>query len=183
VNVTESVLGGLTGIAGLSTLVSPGLRAKYPGIFATGDTRFDRLASTIAIGDRRLTSTDLTVAARDYTITGKGFVSFDRQADFALALVASSALSGDLTTAVKEARFLADGDGRIAVPFRLVGTLPQLRVVPDADFVTRTLSRALAERGLDALVGTLTGKPPAGKKGKERPTDDLLRGLEGLLGR
>jgi uncharacterized protein involved in outer membrane biogenesis len=57
VNVAESVLGGATGVAGLTSLVPPDVRGRYPDVFGTGDTRFEALGGSIRIANQRVTTT------------------------------------------------------------------------------------------------------------------------------
>jgi hypothetical protein len=123
----------------------------------------------------------LVVAARDYELRGAGTVTFEQQADLTATLTASQELTTDLTAAVRQARYLVDDAGRLAIPFRLVGTLPGVKPRPDAAFVERVLQRAIVGEGLGDLLGGDQqdggGSSKGGKKG------GLLRGLGKLLGR
>lgn len=182
VNLADQVLGSATSLPGLSTLVPPRVLDRYPAVFGTGDTRFDRLAGTLAVRDAVAHVTDAVVAARDYTIRGTGTVTLAGAVDFAGTLTTSEALTRDLTAGVREARLLEDSQGRLSIPFRVTGTPPKLRAQPDAAAVAGLLQRGLIQQGVDALVG---GKKDGKKKGSPPPgAEDLLRkGLEGLLRR
>lgn len=185
VNIAESVL-GVTGIPGLSALVPPDLRTRYPEIFGTGDTRFEELGGDVRIASERLTTDNLRMTARDYAVTGQGGVGFDGRVDFTATLVASEKLTADIVRATKEARYLTNAGNRLAIPFRFVGVMPGVKPVPDAEWVARTLARAALGKGVEKLLDGVGGKKKGGKKkgGKERPEEELLRkGLEGLLGR
>jgi hypothetical protein len=177
VNVAESVLGGVTGVAGLSTLVPPDVRSRYPEVFSTGDTRFTQLGGDVRIAGERLATDDLVMAARDYAVNGRGNVGFDGSVDFTATLVASEKLTADIVKGTKEARYLTNPAGRIAIPFRFVGKMPGVKPVPDAEWLARTLAKGAIGQGLEKLV-------PKKKGGKESPQEEQLRkGLEGLFGR
>ncbi|MEA2624252.1 MAG: hypothetical protein QOD06_297, partial [Candidatus Binatota bacterium] len=121
VNIAEGVLSGVTGVAGLSNLISPRVRAKHPELFATGDTKFDKLGGTVQIANGAARTDDLTLAARDYSILGKGTFDFDNQLDFTATLLGSRELTSDIVADVKEAQYVTDDAGHLAIPFRLTG--------------------------------------------------------------
>ena len=180
VNVADSVLGGATGVAGLASLVPPDVRSRYPDVFGTGDTRFEALGGSIRIANQRVTTDDCRMAARDYAVTGRGSVGFDGRVDFTATLIASERLTADIGARVKEARYLTDDAGRVAIPFRFVGKMPGVKPVPDPEWLARTVARGVVGKGLDRLLGAKEKKPG----GKERPEHDLLRkGLDSLFGR
>jgi hypothetical protein len=175
-NVAESVLGGLTGVSGLSQLVSPRVRERHPEVFVTGDTRFDALTATFEIARRRVTTNDLLLAAPAYTVRAVGSAGFDRRVDLDGRFLASEGLAADVLADAREARFLANDEGKLEIPFRLEGRLPHPRLKPDAQFLAATLGKALGE-GLDRLL-----QPK--KKGKKRDggAEDLLeKGLKNLF--
>jgi hypothetical protein len=169
VNVADSVLGGMTGIANLTALVPPDVRGRYPEVFGTGDTRFEELGGSIRIADQKVTTEDMRMAARDYTVAGRGSAGFDGRVDFTATLVASERLTADIVGRVKEARYVTNETGRLAIPFRFVGKMPGVKPVPDPEWVARAVARGALGSGVEKLLG----KPKPGKK--ERPEQELLR--------
>ncbi|MGH7819743.1 MAG: AsmA-like C-terminal region-containing protein, partial [Candidatus Binatia bacterium] len=142
VNVAEQVLTGITGVPGLSNLISPRTRAKYPDLFATGDTKFEKLGGSVAIADGVARTDDMTLAARDYAIRGEGTFALENQLDFTATLVASKPLTDDIVDDVKEAKYIANEEGRLAIPFRATGSLPNVKPRPDTDYLARAVARA-----------------------------------------
>ena len=181
VNLAEQVLNGVTGITGLTQLISPRVRSKYPGLFGVGDTVFEELGGTLRIADGRATTDDLRIAARDYAIDGSGTYTFDQQLDFNATFIASKQLTDDIVTDVREARFLADQQGRLEIPFVFTGTLHDLQVRPNLTFVAKVLQHALVQTGIEKLFGDTTpGKTPGTSTSPEK--DLLQKGLDGLFG-
>lgn len=186
VNIADQVLQNVTGIAGLSNLISPRVRQRHPALFATGDTEFDKLGASVQIADGIARSDDLALAARDYSIAGKGTYSLDNQLDFSATLMASKDLSDDVVSDVREAKYIANQQGKIEIPFRLSGELPHVKPKPDAEFITKALSRAIVGKGLDKIFGKDKPLPPGVTPTPDlkHPERELLRkGLEGLFGR
>jgi hypothetical protein len=179
VNLADQVLGRVTGVPGLATLVPPRVRQKYPAVFGTDDTRFERLGGSAAVADGVARTDDATLVARDYAIRGQGTTTLDGKVDFSATLSTSDALTRDIVADVKEARYLADAQGRLTLPVRIAGTPPALRATPDPTAVANALARGLVDKG----VGALLGEPKKPKPGqKQRPEDALREGLRGLLG-
>jgi hypothetical protein len=173
----------------LSSFISPRVRKKYPQLFGTSDTPFDQLGGTFQIADGRATTNDLVLSARDYAVNGKGYFTFEQEVDFTATLVASENLTADIVADVKEARYLTGKSGRLEIPFRLEGTLPDARPKPDSSFIASALQRAIVDKGLDSLFNKGKNKDgdnpetdPAPRK--PNPTEDLIKkGLDGLFGR
>jgi len=204
VNLAEGVLAGVTGVPGLSGLLSQNLKTKYPRMFQTGDTAFDALTGVFKLVEGRLVTDNLLVKAPDFAVRGKGGIGLDRSVDLNAAFEASAPLTKDLLREVGAMKYLTDRSGKVAIPFRLQGTLPAVRPRPDLAFVGSALQRAVA----DKLMGNLLGAPPgaptteqgqqAGSGATQSPSeqeqakpapvpsspeDRLRKGLENLLGR
>jgi len=185
VNLAERVLGGVTGVPGLASLVPPAVRTKYPDLFAGADTRFDELRADLRLADGTGHFERVVLSARDYRIDGDGRVVLASGAlDAKGVLTASAALTRDMLTSVKEVSVLANRENRLEVPFAVSGTWPTVSVRPDSSGLLRTLQRGLVEQGIGELLG---GKKKRGAKGKDAepaPADELIRkGLDKLFGR
>ena len=178
VNVAEKVLTSATGIVGMMTLVPPRIRDHYPAIFATDDTQFQELSADVRIGGQRIVIETMRVVAPDYSIHGQGHVTFAREMDLTGTLVASAPFTADVLGALREAKYLTNDAGLLAIPFRLTGVLPNVRPKPDADFVGRALQRAISGEDLDKLLGG----DGSGEK-KKKAEDAIKKGLEKLFRR
>lgn len=194
VNLAEEILRSLTGISGLTGLVSDDLREKYVDIFSADDTTFEEIEASVRIADQKVTTEDAVIAARDYALRGEGSVDFDGVLDFTTTFLASRELTADVIESVGEARYIRNGDGRLEVPAKIVGILPDVRVEPDAGFVGRALTKGALGKGLELLGGGTKEKPtsedeasPAAEGSEEKRPEDMgaeliEKGLRGLFG-
>jgi uncharacterized protein involved in outer membrane biogenesis len=192
-NIADAVLSGTTGIPGLTNLISPAVRKKYPETFEAKDTVFKQLQTQLNVSDGRLNFKDLRIAAAQFRVDGNGWAGFERQVDFRGVLRFSQRLSADIAGAVREIRFLFNKDNELEIPFTVSGELPNVRVRPDASYLTRSLQRGLLEKGAEELQEKLFGpkdrKSPDNQLQEEKreqpnPAEELIRrGLEGLFGR
>jgi len=82
--------------------------------------------------------------------------------------------------ALKEARYLADDQGRLSIPFRLTGQMPNVRAKADSDYVERVLQKAIVGEGLDQLLGGAKSNDP--KDPKPKDGKGLLKKLDKLFG-
>jgi hypothetical protein len=161
VNVPEAALERLTGLPGLSALLPSRLRTDFPFLFGQEETRFDSLNANFQIASGRLKTNNLVVKSRDYSIDAAGTLGFDLGVDLSATLTASQELSNRLIDEVATTRLLANHEGRVAVPFRLVGGLPAVKVEPEWSVLTGLLRRGLVETLSDKLLGGGKQKPPA----------------------
>jgi len=178
-NIAESVFTSVTGIPGLSALISPGVRKRYPEIFEAGDTKFEELGGVVDLRDGRAYLHDLALVANDYRVDGAGTVGFDKKVDIEASFAASEVLTGDLLGSFKEVKYLLGQTGRFEIPIEFVGTLPDVSPRPDLDFITERLSGALVSEGLEKGLDALFGKS---KKKRAHPGGDGGSGGKGGKG-
>jgi len=178
VNVADAVLKGVTGVAGLSQLISPQIRGKYPSLFGVGDTVFEKLDAKLDIRDGIARIQDFRLAARDYSLSGEGRYELRNALDMRVAMTLSEALTGDLVDSVKQARYLENSGGRIEIPARLRGGIPNVKAEPDLSGVASTLQAEL----VGGLLKGALGEKKEGDAGESEGEELLRRGLNSLLG-
>jgi uncharacterized protein involved in outer membrane biogenesis len=111
----------------------------------SGET-FSRLAATLNVGGRALTTNDLAFASRDVDMTGAGTLSLATQAvDFRTNVVLSQELSAQAGRDLY--RVAREGD-RVVLPARITGTVAAPTVFVD---VGAALQRAIRNRAQDEL--------------------------------
>ncbi len=157
VNLAEGVLQGITGVPGLSSLLSEDLRRDYPGLFTTGDTHFEDLRAGFRMVAGRMITDDVVLKATDYIVRGKGSIGLDQSVDVAAEFIAGDGLNQALMKKVGELRYLTGGSGRIEIPFGLEGKLPGARPKVDQKFVQRALGRAIVGGLVEQLLGPSGG--------------------------
>ena len=191
-NIAETVLAGATGIPGLTNLINPAVRKKYPETFEAKDTVFKDLQTQLDIGNNRVSLKNLRIAAAQFRVAGDGWVDFERRVDFRGVVRFSPELSADIAGAVRQIKLLFNKNNELEIPFTLSGQMPNVRPRPDASYLTRSLQRGLFQRGAEELQEQLFGprerrtpdrQPDQEQPSTKSPEDLIRRGLEGLFGR
>lgn len=188
-NLVNEVLGRATGLPGIGQLISNTVKPKYARLFSAPDTRFETLRATFTVGDQRLRTDDCVITATDYGVRTAGTIGFDRQADLSGTLAMSKAFSADVVSDVKEAKYLLDKGGQLAVPFRLRGRLGEAKPTVDSGYLVDVLSRSVSRGGVGTLLEKLLGskahnpQPPAGAQRQTPQPNPLEERLRNLLGR
>lgn len=186
VNLADMALQGIIGVPGLSGLLPPELRRKYPDVFGAGDTVFENMDAKIDIHDGWAHFRDFRLAARDYAITGQGRCSLDNRLDMTTVMTFSQPLSDSLVKAAEPMRYLRSPEGRVQFPVKLIGAVPDIKAVPDVAYIAKAASvQAVGKLLEDALGGSkeepaadgTTSKPSA----EDAAVDLLKKGLGGLL--
>ena len=186
----------MTGMPGLTNIISPSLRAKYPETFTAKDTEFKELKANFDLADSRMNVKNLRMAAADFVVQGNGWADFDRKVDFRATLSFSQRLSADLSQSAREVKYLLNNQGQLEVPFALTGKMPNVKPKPDTRFLGQLVQRGFMRKGTEELQNRFLGggkdstaekdEPPSdsGKKKKKNNTEDMIRrGLEGLFKR
>lgn len=194
-NIAENALNGITGVPGLTNLINPALRRKYPETFSAKDTEFKELKMTLDVADSRMNVKSLRMAAADFMAQGNGWADFTRKVDFRGTVNFSDRLSGDIAQSAREVKYVLNNQGQLEVPIALTGRLPNVKAVPDSRYLGQIVQRGFLRRGAEELQNRFGGKqqPPAqaqdsqpadANKKKKTSTEDLIRrGLEGLFKR
>ena len=172
VNVFKNITDRLGGFPGASNLVSQRVKDKYPGIFKSTETSFKDLKSTFVIEQGALKARNVRVRADDYSMLAQGAVGLDGALNLTATLSLSKLLSSDVIRDVDMAKYIANDQGQIEIPFALTGTLPKVSTKLDDSFIQNALQRALADQGQNLLekgIRNLFGK----QKKSGAPRDSL----------
>jgi AsmA protein len=192
-NLAESVM---SNIPGGVNIVPADIRKKYPAIFSAKDTEFKQMKGSAVIADSKAHTEDLVVSAAEFETQGKGWLAFDRKVDFRALLFFSQRLSQDIISKAREAKGLANEQGRIEMPFTLSGKLPGAKPKPDMSYIARAMQKGFIERGMESFTRKKSGKrgsetssadgetsSDSKRKKKPNPQEELFRGLEQLFGK
>jgi uncharacterized protein involved in outer membrane biogenesis len=184
-NLVGELLNRVSGLPGLAQLVSARIKPKYGRLFTAPDTRFQEIKATLHVSGGRATTDDLAVTAEEFGVKASGWFDIDRNVDMTGTLLMSKRFSDDVVADVKEAKYVVDENGQLAIPFRLEGKLGSAKPKPDSAYLTRLLQRAvrrgLAGELLDKLLGGK--KQPGATPAPARPASQLEQRLRDLLGR
>ena len=209
-NIADEVLSNITGIPGLTSIVSQKVRKKYPAIFGGTDTEFADLGSNFTFSEGKILLDDVHLNAVDYSTQGEGWLDYEQQIDFHGQVILAENLSKDIQNDVKLAKYISNNQGRIAIPFALSGTLPDAKPLPDIAALTRQVQQGAVQKGIEAVqekildkilpstssllgLGGKAGQESEQSQGEEeegnapppptKPEDLLKEGLKGLFGR
>ncbi len=175
INLVEEALAGLTGVPGLSVRLPEEMREKYPSIFSSGSTEFDRVDAKVEVRDGKVHIAGIKVDAKDYGLRGQGSVSLDGDLDLSTRVVLSNALSRDLIDRAKPLKHLRREDKRIAIPVKISGVLPEVSARPETDTIAKRLGAGAAKGLGKKTLGGLLEKSK--KKGGEPSVADEGRKL------
>jgi hypothetical protein len=128
-------------LRGSGTAVSAASMSRLPPSFAglvnRSDTPFESLKATLTIDQKRIFTDDLVIATPDYTVTGAGWIGFDRLTNWNGSIVLSPRLTQEVQRDYRMIRYLLDRRGRLPIAFRVEGKIPRVAV--------RLENRALAQ--------------------------------------
>ena len=140
------------------------------------DTPFENLEALVILEQGVIRTENLQLSTANYKITAAGWIMTDQVTRWNGMLVMSLRISQELLRENKSLRYLADRSGQINLPFRVEGTLGNLRVRPD----TRTIAQIVRRGSLPQAI-----EPPAIDKRQDaqEQKESLPAELEQFLSR
>jgi AsmA protein len=192
INLAETAIQSVTGVPGLTHVISPRVRARHPGVFSTGDTLFDTLRAFFAVEGGQVRVKDMKMSAKDYAIVAGGSIGLDGRVNIQSTFTASRELTRSLIGESKTVRYITGPSGRLEVPMRVGGSMQSLSAQPD---ITQLTSRAAANAASSALSDLINKKlggkrtdpdpspSPAGDEAPTQPPPPAVDPLEDLIRR
>ena len=140
-------------LRGSGTTVSAQSTSRLPPGFAKlasrADTIFDSLKVDFTVEPQRIHTDNLVVVTPDYTITGAGWIGFDRTTRWNGLIVLSPRLTQEVQRDYRILRYLLDRRGRLAITFRIEGAIPNIRIRLDNRALAQFLRSGAAPRDPD----------------------------------
>ena len=119
-------------LRGSGSSVSAVAKARLPAalieLAKSNDTRFDTLKANFALDKGRFSTDNLIVSTPEYTVTGAGWFALDHSTRWNGLLVLSPRLTQEIQRDFRWIRHLLDRRGRLAIPFRIEGTIPDVKI-------------------------------------------------------
>ena len=160
---------GSTISAASMSRVPPGFAA----LFNRPDTPFESLKADFTIDQRRVFTENLVITTPDYTITGAGWVGFDRSTRWNGLLILSPGLTQEVQRDYRIIRYLLDRRGRLAIAFRIDGQVPNVSIRLENRALAQALHSSTTQKGADDSPGG-----EGNKEGKNWLPDALERFLK-----
>jgi uncharacterized protein involved in outer membrane biogenesis len=171
--IAKIIPGG--GGSSASSKGSSGPPASLATLVDRPNTPFDTLKANFKVQGQRIRTDDLLLVTPEYTITGAGWIGFDRTTQWNGLLVFSPRITQELQREYKMIRYLLDRRGRLSISFRAEGKFPNVKVRPESRALAQVFRRSLPQKA---------GEPPA-RDGKSTEKNErknwLPESLEQLL--
>jgi uncharacterized protein involved in outer membrane biogenesis len=174
-NLAQLVLSKVTGLPGMPNLRIP---PRFAALAQRRDTPFDTLTGSFTIKQGRIYSKDLLLSTPGYSITADGSIGLDKSMKWNATLVMSPQFTQELLQEHKNVRYMLDRQGRLAIPFRLEGTLPQVQARPNMQALGELIQKGMLRKGMERL-------PEEGQKEKRKRDrrEQIQKQLEQFFGK
>jgi uncharacterized protein involved in outer membrane biogenesis len=111
----------------------------FASLLAQRDTIIDSLKANVVVEAQRIRTDNLVLATADYTLTGAGWIGFDRSTKWNGLLVLSPKITQEVQKDYRSLRYLLDRRGRLAITFGVEGEIPNARIRLDNRALAQTL--------------------------------------------
>lgn len=174
VNIVALAINKIAEAPGVNQIVNATFMSDHRGMLADPDTELKDARMTFVLADQRITTHDLTVKSRDYSITGDGWFDLDNDIGMSMDITLTFGLS-------------------VSLPVYVRGRAPVLIVIPDIPKLAERIAMGAISvpgkiirggvSGLNSLIGGKSsgssGSPgSSGSGGSSIPNPlDKLKGL------
>ncbi len=138
-------------------------------------TKFSKLETSLALVGGRVSTPDLTLEGADVSGSASGSLGLDRTLDYSGRIVLGPSI---VKSFGKTGRYIADSEGRVALPFRASGPIASPKVTIDESIVLVLGRRALARQAGEKVggdAGKLLGDVLGSGDGKQASPADILQ--------
>ena len=140
-------------------------------------TSFEKLQTSLRLAEGRVSTPDLTLSGRDAAVSADGWLGLDRTLSYQGRIVLGPAIVRSFGNAGK---YIADAQGRLALPFRVSGQIAAPKVTIDESLVLDLGRRVLARQAQEKVggaAGKILGDALDSGDGKSSGAVDLLQQL------
>jgi hypothetical protein len=148
----------------LSGQMSDRLPPGFIKLLTRRDTPYESLKADFILEPGRIRSDNLVITTPDYTVTGAGWVGFDRTTKWNGLIVLSPRLTQEIQRDLRLLRYLLDRRGRLAATFRIDGTIPTVKIRLDNRALAQTLRGGTAGRDGEREMAEPSQNSGSGKK-------------------
>ncbi len=161
-NILKTVLGSVLGfIPGLAAQVEDMLSEKVKAKLDSDTTVLEKVHGKFSIEDALVFIDEGVVQSPVFELSAKGSLGFDMMTDMVLAVRLDPEVSTELLNGVEQMSVLSDESKRIKISGKLIGTLPQVKFVPDVQLKDVT-KNVLIEEGSKQLQKVIEKNPEVG---------------------
>ena len=114
-------------------------------------TKFSKLETSLALANGRVATPDLTLQGPDVSASADGSIGLDRTLSYQGRIVLGPSIVKSLG---QTGRYIADAQGRIALPFHASGPIASPKVAIDESILLDLGKRALARQAGERVGGT-----------------------------
>ena len=154
-NIAHSILTRVTLLPGLAQVLTEMVPPPFQEALNSPTTTFELVEANFQIQGNQVQFASLMLKSTHYLVEGEGALDFEGNLDFKARLILLEEMSSFLIGRVRELSFLANEQGRVAIPFVYRGRWPSARPLPDLGFLAQRLignrGTELLEKGLAAL--------------------------------
>jgi len=197
-NLTDALLSQLDVLPGITFAPSDKFKNKYPFLFSSQHTEFNKLAAVFEFANETLAIKNIRMETPEIATHSEASLDFDGNVAATGSLIVSPEVTRQLIRDVSEIRYLRDSSGSLVVPFLVSGQIPTLK--PRADLrqmgkiLKEALSKLAAEKIRKGILEKLVSPKSAEEDKKAKPDarssaeptlEELLveKGLDVLFGR
>lgn len=172
INVLRLVLDRMSMFPDLAEKVKKNLSEKHKESLNQKDTVLNKVSLNTFVKDGSLMVEDARVETDTFNLSGKGTMTFSQELNLQASVAIPKELSQSMAMSAEGLEYLRDDNGEILIPVSVQGRVPNLRFVPDLEYLGK---KVLLDRGKEELQKVLEktfGKDKDKTPAENQPSQD-----------
>ncbi|HXV27903.1 MAG TPA: AsmA-like C-terminal region-containing protein, partial [bacterium] len=178
-NILQEVFRNLSVIPGLADKLKSRLPESYEAKLSARDTVLKPIQFPIMMQQGVASVRDAQIGADTFDLRGTGSFGLNGSVEMQTFLSVDADLSKAFIGSVNELQYLTNPQGQLQIPIRISGIAPDLRVLPDLQYVASKLAVSKTQEVIGKILekklgGNETESQPAAEAPTEQKKPDLL---------
>ncbi|OQA55889.1 MAG: AsmA family protein [Candidatus Omnitrophica bacterium ADurb.Bin277] len=155
-NLIKEILEKTSPVIAVAALVEGEIPAEMTGMMQGPDTDFQKTTVDFSVENGVVSVNNFLLMHPDYQLDGTGTHTLhERKVDISSSLVFSKSISEYFVKKIHELKAVRDRNGLVTIPFRCMGTLSDVVVVPDLPYISSRIVQVGAQELLTKSIERL----------------------------
>ncbi|HOW34979.1 MAG TPA: AsmA family protein [Candidatus Omnitrophota bacterium] len=152
INVLKLVLSKISMLPHLSEEIEANLPEKYKAKLNEKDTAFNKIRLNTTIAGHALAVDSAEVLADAFELSGNGQIKFNQELGMETLIAVPADLSKSMAASAQGLEYLLDENGRVSIPVRVSGKIPNLAFYPDLEYLGKRIMVNKGRQELDKVL-------------------------------
>ncbi len=158
INLAAEAIESLKIIPLLSESLKSSVPQKFQAVLNEKNTTLDSIKVAASLNGPVINMNSLAIKSTLFSLTGRGTLKNFAEVNVTVQIAFVPEIATAFVAKVKELQAFVQSDGSLVLPMQIQGTLPNLRVIPDATYIAEKAATAAIKKHGEKLLDSVVKK-------------------------